>query len=351
MTSTRIFTAALSSLALLGCTPEAPSHTPGERALANLATYLKRNAMAQAQASSCDNGGVEQRTLTCHANLMQTSGGNERKVGEATFTCETLVGGVCNFIPAAADATASSVNATCGTALERGQTVDLADAGPVTLSELTTHDVTGDAWANASFTLQDAHLRLTETQVRQALNTLADRVANICGSTPLNKLRVFLYPAGVTAGRSANWIARADDPGSGRQVEIHRQLLKNERADRYACVKGKAPGKDLDLGTRLPPERQRAVIGTWVAPLDKVTMSLERADGKVYLVYRDAHCGSGDRGEPLRTLSDKRYAIIDSRNGDYFQVLPSGDLGVFDRDGRIDTVPKHEGLYPAPGTE
>lgn len=345
--STKLVPATLICLTLLGCQPDVSSTTPGERALANLGMQLKQDAMDKARPVTCDNGGMEQRTLTCHADLMQSSGADERKVGSVAYTCSTVPGGSCEYIPAADAARASSRETTCNTALSRGMNVDVQDVGAVNLSELATHDVPGDTWANASFTLQDTQLRLTEAQVRRALERLADHVANACGSAPLKKLRVFLYPAGVTAGESMNWIAKLDDPGSGRNIELHRQLLKDERTDRYACVNGKEPGKSLDLGTRLPPERQRKLIGTWADSTDKVTMSLERVADKVYIVYRSAYCGSGNRGELVLTRPGDRYAMIDSRNGDYFQVLLSGDLGVFDRDGRIDVMPKHEGLYPA----
>jgi hypothetical protein len=123
-------------------------------------------------------------------------------------------------------------------------------------------------------------------------------------------------------------------------------MLKDDRADRYACINEKEPGISLDDGTKLPPVRQRDILGTWVDMNPNITMSLERVKGKVYRVYRSAYCASGERGELLKTLTGGRFAVINSRNGDYYQMIANGDLGVFDREGRIDVMLKHAALYP-----
>lgn len=45
----------------------------------------------------------------------------------------------------------------------------------------------------------------------------------------------------MRAGESANWIALSEDSGS-RNINFNRALLKDERADRYACLNEKKPG-------------------------------------------------------------------------------------------------------------
>jgi hypothetical protein len=352
MIRTRLSTAALLGLCLLGCKPSEPSVTPGLRALANLSEHLKHDFGAtRLVARYCDNGASERPTLLCHADLMQQYAGEEKKIRSTAFLCSTTPQGNCVSVQVSAAGVATSgqsdASAACAAPVNVGMRFELEVAGVVTVSDYTARDMPGQAWVNASFTLSDGGIRLTEAQVRTTLDRLFDRVAAVCRSYPMTKTRLFLYPAGVTAGESANWIARLEDDGS-RSVELHRGLLKDDRADRYACLNEKEPGIGLDMGTRLPPVRQREIIGTWVGSEFNLTMSLERVKGKVYRVYRSAYCASGDRGELLQTRPGGRYAVIDSRSGDYYQLTPSGDLGVFDRAGSIDVMPKHFALYPAP---
>jgi hypothetical protein len=351
MRLTELFVAALLGLPLLGCERSAPPMSPGEHALANLTEHLKHESGAtRLRPRSCDDGSSEHPTLLCHADLMQQYAGEERKIGSSTFSCSVTPQGRCVYVSAAdSDRTTTTVQSgtapACGEFLHPMLTFDLQGVGPVTVSDYTASDMPNEAWVSASFTLQDTNVRLTEAQVKAALDRLFEQIGAICRSYPLKKTRIFLYPAGVTAGESANWIARLDDAGS-RHVDLNRALLKDERTDRYTCLDAKAPGIGLEGGTKLPPVRQRQIIGTWVGMDSNVTISLERVKGSVYRVYRDAYCASGDQGELLQTRSGGRYAVIDSRNGDYYQVAPSGDLGVFDRDGRVDVMPKHFALYP-----
>lgn len=352
MTQARLLAVALMGLFLSGCKPDEPPKSPGEQALANLTEFLRNErGSTRLVPLYCDNGASGASTIPCHANLINSYAGEDKKSGSSTFSCEVKPEGTCVFASATdRDGTPSppTVGApACGEPLRLALAIDLADGGQAVVSDYTTGGTTQERWTSASVTLQDHSVRLTEEQVRKSLDGLAERVAHGCGEAAVKKIRIFLYPSGVQAGESANWIARLDDNGQ-RHVEINQAMLKDERVDPYACLHEKAPGKDLGLGTKLPPERQRQIIGTWAGMDEKITTSLERAHGKVYRVYRSAHCGSGDRGEPLQTRAKGRYAVIDSRNGDYFEVLPSGDLGIFDRDGRIDVMPKHAGLYPAP---
>lgn len=342
---------ALAMASLLGCQRDVPPKTVGEIALANLANHVMSLRMSDSyyRPVACDNGGSAQANLVCHSDLLQRRAGTENKIDSVAFACSTQPDGPCVYLsPAEVNAAAgqSATDQACADALHLQQTLDIPEAGSATVSDYTARDTPGEAWVNASFTLRDGDLRLSEAQVRSVLDHLNGRIAAACRSYPLKKTRIFLYPAGVTAGESANWIARFDDDGQ-RNIDINRGLLKDERSDRYACVDEAEPGIGDDSGTRLPPERQREIIGTWVDMNPRITMSLERVKGKVYRVYRSAYCESGKRGELLTMHPNGRYAVIGSAAGDYYEVTPSGDLGVFDRTGKIDVMPRHPGLYPA----
>lgn len=243
----------------------------------------------------------------------------------------------------AASATAASA---CAYQLVVQDDVDTPEA-KVSVTGFETSDRETQSWVRASFALKDHDLRLTEEQVRGTLDHLYQRLATSCRQHPLQRAIVFLYPEGAIAGQSSAWIARLTTSSHAPEVELRKVLLKDERTDRFACLHGKEPGKSLDLGTRLPPEKSREIIGSWADPDSGLTMSLERVAGKVYQVYRSAYCSSSDRGEPVRQGPGKRFSVIDSRAGDYFEILPSGDLGVYDRQGMIDLKPTHRNLYPA----
>jgi hypothetical protein len=356
MMRSTLIAALLIGTTLLGCQRDLPPKTAGEVALANLAIHVKPLNMndSRYRAVVCDNGGSTEPMLICHADLLQTRDGDEKKVDSVAFSCSTEPDGRCVHMSVsdAAAAAASQAGAApiCADALHPQLTVDVPDAGAMTVSDYTARDTVGEGWVNASFTLQDTGVRLSEAQVRSALDHLSGRIAAICRSYPLKKTRIFLYPAGVTAGESANWIARFEDFGS-RNIDFNRALLKDERVDRYTCLDEKEPGIGGNDGTKLPPVRQREIIGTWVGMNPRITMSLERVKGKVYRVYRSAYCASGERGELLQTGSKGRYIVIDSRAGDYYQVTPIGDLGVFDRTGSIDVMPQHFALHPATTAE
>ena len=338
---------------LLGCQRDPVAQTPGEMALANLAAHVAplRTATSYYRPVVCDNGGTSAPILVCYADQMQQKAGQEMKAGWAKFACATEPAGRCSYTSTvgADDAAgiAANLSTPCTDPLDSQSTFDLPGAGTVAVTLYETGEADGQAWASASITLQDAAIRLTEPEVNGALDYLGDRMARTCGAMPFKRIRIFLYPSGVKAGESANWIARFEQ-GAGRSVDLNRGMLKDDQGDRYACLDEKEPGKPSASGVKLPPERQRETIGTWVGIHAGITMSLERVQGKVYRVYRSAYCGSGDRGELLRTRSDASYGVADSEAGDYYQVTLSGDLGVFDRDGKIDVMLRHSSLYPTP---
>lgn len=234
----------------------------------------------------------------------------------------------------------------CDFLLVTGDDVDTPNA-KVVLNDVETSDREAQSWVRASFMLKDHALRLTEPQARATLDRLYQRLASSCRTHPVQRGMVFLYPAGAVAGQSSAWIGRLTVSNSRSDVELRRVLLRDDRTDRLACIKGKEPGKSLNLGTRLPAQQQRQTIGTWADPDSGLTMSFEKVNGKVYQVYRSAYCSSNERGVLVRQRSAKRFAVSDSATGDYFEILPTGDLGVFDRGGQIDIKPSHQNLFPA----
>jgi hypothetical protein len=113
----------------------------------------------------------------------------------------------------------------------------------------------------------------------------------------------------------------------------------------HACVTGKAPGKSFKgSNVDLPSVDKRKILGTW-QHYSGLTFSLEEVSGSFYGVLRDQYCGSGADGAALRRAPNGRFYIKESRSGDYYMVLPNGSLGVFDKEGAIDTYPPHQGLY------
>ncbi|QNA89689.1 hypothetical protein G4G28_16620 [Massilia sp. Dwa41.01b] len=357
MPALKFVAALLLGAALLGCDrPAPPPKTADETARANLVTHVAglQTRATRYEPRYCDEGATDEATRNCHADVMEDRGGADRKLGLTTFSCSVEPEGRCRFVASVdgEDAVPRQVAATptCADSLHPQLTVEVPGLGGVTVSEYLSRDTADQSWVNASFTLQDPALRPTESQVTAALEHLAGRIGETCRSYRMTRSKLFLYPAGVTAGESGNWIARMEEDGE-RKIDLNRRLLKDERGDRYACVDAKEPGIGSTDGTKLPPVRQREIIGTWVTFGFNLTTSLERVGGKVYKVDRSAYCASGDRGELLRARSNGRYAVIGSAHGDYYQVTASGDLGVFDRAGSIDTLPKHFALYPAPAPQ
>jgi len=215
-------------LALLGCESNAPPLTPGEQALINLTEQLKsEGGVTKLLPRYCDGGASGRPELLCYADVMEPYAGEERKVGFSTYSCDVAPGGHCVIASAAdlSDASAAPAEraSTCAEPLHKGLTIDLPDAGVVTVSDSVTGGAPGQAWVNVSVTLQDAGMRLTESQVKEALDRLLARITDSCGTGTLVKTRIFLYPTDVIAGESANWIARLDD-GAHRSVDINRAV-------------------------------------------------------------------------------------------------------------------------------
>lgn len=102
---------------------------------------------------------------------------------------------------------------------------------------------------------------------------------------------------------------------------------------------------------RLPPVEKRKIIGTWLNRAFRVTRSFEQVGSQYYEVLRGSDGSGGDTGKPILKIGNNKFRKKDSsRNGDYFVIEKDGSLGIYDKDGHIDTLPKHTGLYPTQAT-
>jgi hypothetical protein len=113
------------------------------------------------------------------------------------------------------------------------------------------------------------------------------------------------------------------------------------------CSEGKAPGKEYHgSNVALPSPKDRQILGVWRhTDLTGLNVSLEVVKGNVYYVTRDRYCGSGKWGELMRKKG-ARYYRLDSRTGDFFEILANGKLGRFDNQGLIGDLPVSDRLHP-----
>lgn len=116
------------------------------------------------------------------------------------------------------------------------------------------------------------------------------------------------------------------------------------------AVVGESEGKKEWVSpdeVRLPPVGQRKIIGTWLNRAFRVTRSFEQVGSQYFEVVRGSDGSGGDTGKVILKTGNNKFKKKDSgRNGDYFVIEKDGSLGVYDKDGHIDTLPKHAVLFP-----
>ena len=101
----------------------------------------------------------------------------------------------------------------------------------------------------------------------------------------------------------------------------------------------------------LPPVEKRKIIGTWYSKTLKGTRSFEQVDGKHYEVLRGKGNTGGDDGLEIVKIGKNKFKKKSvSSSGDYYVINADGSLGIFDRDGLVDTLPKNNGLWPSDAT-
>lgn len=98
---------------------------------------------------------------------------------------------------------------------------------------------------------------------------------------------------------------------------------------------------------KLSSAGNRKVLGTWYSRTLKCTRSIEQVGSNYFEVKRYSD-GSGDgAGTPLVKFGDNKYKPKSgSRFGDYFVIEKDGSLGIYDKDGQVDILPKANSLVP-----
>jgi hypothetical protein len=97
----------------------------------------------------------------------------------------------------------------------------------------------------------------------------------------------------------------------------------------------------------LPPISQRQIIGTWFDKVTRCTSSFEQVKKQVFYVLRCSDGSGGNEGrEYLRVDGNKFLPKQQSRTGDYYVIQAGGNLNMYDRQGLIDTLPRHPTLRP-----
>lgn len=246
-----------------------------------------------------------------------------------------------------AAACGNSTFAACLPAPVTGEDVKLTDkSGKVRLVAQDNVDRPVQSTLTQSYAFIDVKPAPTEAQVRGALNQLYSNARLMCRRTALTGVRIFLYTSPTTSV-SSSWVARLNAENMRPVIDIRDNMLRvTATASAQSCDSSKEPGRSIHMYPKLPPLAKRKILGTWADDTSALTVSLEQVSGTVYKVYRSKYCSSGAEGEPLRKGKQGRYYRKDNRSGDYYVILPGGELGVYDNDGQIDARPAHEGLFP-----
>ncbi len=101
------------------------------------------------------------------------------------------------------------------------------------------------------------------------------------------------------------------------------------------------------MGIKDIPAKNRKVIGTWFNRDNGCTRSFEESNGKYYDVAR---CKDGSGGKSGPQIAKKSLTVFHpippKRDGDHYVIQNNGDLEIRDNQGIIDTLPKHNNLWP-----
>lgn len=120
------------------------------------------------------------------------------------------------------------------------------------------------------------------------------------------------------------------------------------------CILSFATNAQTGLKQWSPPDEvnlssagNRKVLGTWYSRTLKCTRSIEQVGSNYFEVKRYSG-GAGDgAGTPLVKIGDNKYKPKSgSRFGDYFVIEKDGRLGIYDKDGQVDILPKANSLFP-----
>lgn len=243
----------------------------------------------------------------------------------------------------------ASASAGCQQPDRIGNIIDLRDGRKLSIVEQAMVDNVVQSNLRQKLLLLEGDQPLTQENVRVILMEIFDRAKASCRRYPLSSVIMFLYGS-KDAIDGTNWIARLNTRnGMTPSIDVNPVLL-SRAASSSACDNPntqKPKGIDIQFSDDviLPPLRQRKVLGTW-ALHGTCSRSFEEVKGRIYEVIRCAECTGGDTGTPLVKKSGNTFTRLDRRNGEYFKILPNGNLAVYDREGLIDTDPRLSRLWP-----
>jgi len=193
---------------------------------------------------------------------------------------------------------------------------------------------------------------LMEEEVRNTLLRLFESAKNTCRTNPLQGTMIFLFLSADTVD-GTNWVGRLDTERMTPKVDVITQLLpRSVKAATAATSRCETPGAgntgkkslSFDDDITLPPVKDRKIIGTWNYE-NHCTLSFEEVRGITYEVLRCTDCSGGKTGQKIARKPGGVFQR-QNRHGEYFRILPNGNLGSFDRNEVVDTYIKSNGLWP-----
>lgn len=234
-----------------------------------------------------------------------------------------------------------------------GDSISLTGGRKLTVVEQTIVDNVAQSSLRQILLIDDGQI-VTQENARVLLTEMFSRAKTGCRRYPLAGALMFLYGSKDTVV-GTNWLARLDTRSDMTpSIDLQPALFAGSSSTSM-CEGPNAPrpkGKEYRSGDEvtLPPVSQRKVLGTWMkTTLTGVTCnrSFEDVKGRVYEVSRCSDCSGGKLGTPLIKAGANTFTRVDRRHGEYFKILPNGNLGSFDRQGLIDNYPRFSGLWPA----
>lgn len=234
-----------------------------------------------------------------------------------------------------------------------GDSISLAGGRKLTVVEQTIVDNVTQSSLRQTLLIDDGQI-VTQENARALLTEIFSRAKSGCRRYPLTGALIFLYGSRDTVV-GTNWLARLDTRSDMTpSIDLQPALFAGSSGT-SRCEGPNAPqpkGKEYRSGDEvtLPPVSQRKILGTWMnrnVGEETCNRSFEEVKGRVFEVARCSGCGGGKLGTPLIKAGANMFTRVNPRNGEYFKILPNGNLGSFDREGLIDNYPRLSGLWPA----
>lgn len=240
----------------------------------------------------------------------------------------------------------------CQPADRIGETIEILGNRKIKIVDQTIVDKAAQSTLRQKLLALDGRIN-TDKDAQEILVEMFTRARTTCRRFPLSGVIIFVYGS-EDATPGTNWIARLDTrSGMTPVIDVQQAFLGGATAA-SVCETPNPPkpsGKSFRSSDEidLPPLAQRKVIGTWYQGEvigGTCSRSFEEVKGKVYEVLRCSDCSGGKTGTPLVKSAGGIFTKPGRRNGEYFKILPNGNLASYDRDGHIDTHPKLPGIWP-----